>query len=136
MRQAFHLLGHPVPGERFESLHDASVQGAPPLLEEAPVGHLLGESVFEGIDLVGPGTGGIEELRRPEVGETQRTVGAVQPLNSSARSATVTETVRRRTACSSPLPGGLPGRRPSVRPSGQPARTSSTLNRTGRSSWS
>ena len=36
MRQAFHLLGDPVSGERFEGLDDAGMQDPPPLLKRLP----------------------------------------------------------------------------------------------------
>ena len=32
--QPFHLLGHPVPGERLQGLDDAGMQRPPPLLEQ------------------------------------------------------------------------------------------------------
>ena len=35
--------------ERFDGLDDAGVQRAPPLLEQAAVGHLVGERVLEGV---------------------------------------------------------------------------------------
>ena len=35
VRQAFDLLGHPLPGERFEGLDDAGMERPPPLLEQA-----------------------------------------------------------------------------------------------------
>ena len=49
MGQPFDLLGHPVPGERLQGLNDAGMQGPPPLLQEAPVGHLVRESMLEGV---------------------------------------------------------------------------------------
>ena len=51
--QAFDLLGHPLSGEGFEGLDDPRVQGAPPLLEETAVGHLVGEGVLEGVCALG-----------------------------------------------------------------------------------
>ena len=53
VRQAFDLLGHPVPDERFEGLDDAGMQHPPPLLEQAAVGHLMGQGVLEGVLVVG-----------------------------------------------------------------------------------
>jgi hypothetical protein len=46
--------------EYLQGLHDLVMQGAPVLLEQAPVGHLTGEGVLEGVDLVR------EELRLTE----------------------------------------------------------------------
>ena len=40
MGQAFHLLGHPVPGKRLQGRDDAGMQRSPPLLEQPAVGHL------------------------------------------------------------------------------------------------
>ena len=69
LSQAFDLLGHPVSGERLQGLDDAGMQRPPPLLQEAPVGHLVGEGMFKGIDMVGKELRLIEELCRLQVGE-------------------------------------------------------------------
>ena len=45
MSQAFDLLGHPVPSQRLKNLDDPGMQRPPPLLEQAAVGHLVGESI-------------------------------------------------------------------------------------------
>ena len=65
--QAFHLLGQLVPGERFESLDDASMQHPPPLLEQTAVGHLVREGVLEGVLALGKESSLIEKLGRLEV---------------------------------------------------------------------
>src|SRR5712691_2471055 len=48
-RQAFDLRGHLIPGERFEGRDDPGMERSPPLLEQTPVGHLMGEGVLEGV---------------------------------------------------------------------------------------
>ena len=53
MRQAFDLLGHPVPGERLEGLDNAGMQHPTPLLQETAVGHLVREGVLEGVLALG-----------------------------------------------------------------------------------
>ena len=72
-----HLLGQPVWRERFEGLDNVCVQDSPPLLEQAAVGHLVGEGVLEGILVVGKEPGLVEELGRLQVGEAamQRSLG-------------------------------------------------------------
>ena len=47
MRQAFHLIVQSLPGQRLQRRDDARVQPAPPLLEQAPIGHLMGEGMLE-----------------------------------------------------------------------------------------
>jgi len=60
--QALDLLGHPISSERLEGLDDAGMQRPPPLQQEAAVGHLVGESVLEGVLMVGKQPGFVEEL--------------------------------------------------------------------------
>ena len=62
--QAFDLLGHPVPGERLQGLDDAGMQRPPPLLQEAAVGHLVGEGVLEGVLVLGKEPRLVQELGR------------------------------------------------------------------------
>ena len=69
MRQAFDLLGHPLGRQRLESLDQARVQPPPPLLEQTPIGHFVGEGVLEGVFVVGKQAGLIQELGRLEVRE-------------------------------------------------------------------
>ena len=47
--QAFDLLAHPVPGRAFQHLDDAGMQRPPSLLQQAAIGHLLGEGMLEGV---------------------------------------------------------------------------------------
>ncbi len=62
MRQAFDLFGHPISSERLEGLDDAGMQRPPPLLEQTAVGDLVGESVLEGVFVIGKQPGFVEEL--------------------------------------------------------------------------
>ena len=63
--QALNLFGHPVSGELFQGLDDARMEHPPPLLQEATVGHLVGQGMFEGI--VEPGRDASRRgTRRPE----------------------------------------------------------------------
>ena len=77
VRQAFDLLGQPVPSERLEGLDDPGVQHPPPLLEEPAVGHLVREGVLEGVLALGKEARLVEELGRLEVCQTpmQRRLG-------------------------------------------------------------
>ena len=67
MRQAFDLLGHPVPGKRFQGLDDAGMQHPPPLLQETAVGHLVRQGVLEGVLALGKEARLVEKLGRLEV---------------------------------------------------------------------
>src|SRR5262245_65204560 len=51
--QVLDLLGQAVGTEMFESLHNAGMQRPPALVENAAVGHLVGEGVLEGIFSLG-----------------------------------------------------------------------------------
>ena len=62
VRQPFDLLGHPVPGERLQGLDDAGMEHPPPLLQQAAVGHLVGQGVLEGVFALGKEPGLVEEL--------------------------------------------------------------------------
>ena len=70
MGQPLNLLGPPVGRQRLEGLHDAGVQDAPPLLQQAAVGHFVGEGVLESVFELGEETHLVEELGRLEVHET------------------------------------------------------------------
>ena len=48
---------------------NSGVQGTPPLLQETPVGDLLGEGVLEGVCELGEETCLVEELGGLQVGE-------------------------------------------------------------------
>ncbi len=69
MGQAFDLLGQAVPGERLEGLDNAGMERPPPLLEEAPIGDLVGEGVLEGVFVLGKEARLVEELGRLEMRE-------------------------------------------------------------------
>jgi hypothetical protein len=45
----FDLFGQPVRIQRLESLDDERMEPSPPLLKPAPVGHLMGKSMLEGV---------------------------------------------------------------------------------------
>jgi hypothetical protein len=47
--QPFDLAGQALGMERLEGLHNLGVQAAPPVLEQAAVGHLSGEGMLEGV---------------------------------------------------------------------------------------
>jgi hypothetical protein len=65
----FDLLGQPVSGECFERLHDAGMEGAPPFLKQAAVGHLVRQGVFEGVFPLRKQAGLIEQLGGLQVGQ-------------------------------------------------------------------
>jgi hypothetical protein len=64
-------LGHLVPNEHLQGLDDADMEYPPPLLEEAAVGHLLGEGVLEGVDELGKQTRLVQKLGILEIREPQ-----------------------------------------------------------------
>jgi hypothetical protein len=65
--QAFDLFGYPVPSERLEGLDDAGMEQSPPLLQQAAVGHLMGQGVLEGIGVFREEARFVEELAGLEV---------------------------------------------------------------------
>jgi hypothetical protein len=69
--QAFDFLGHLIPDERLQGLYDADMEYPPPLLEEAAVGHLLGEGVLESVDQLGKQTRLVQKLGILEMHEPQ-----------------------------------------------------------------
>ena len=70
--QPLDLLGEALGREPLDGLDDAGVQGAPPLLEQALVGHLVGERVLERVLEVGEEARLVEELGGLEVREPAR----------------------------------------------------------------
>ena len=64
VRQAFDLLSPPLGRQRLKGLDNARVQEAPPLQQEAVVGHLVREGMLEGIDPLGDKARLVEELGR------------------------------------------------------------------------
>ena len=65
--QSFYLLRAPVPREPLQGLDNACVQPPPPLLQQAPVGHLMGQGMLEGIVPLGEEARLVEELGRLEM---------------------------------------------------------------------
>ena len=51
MRQAFDLLRHAVSG--FKGLDNTGMQRLPPLLQQAAVGHFVGQGMLEGVLALG-----------------------------------------------------------------------------------
>ena len=60
--EAVDLLGQSVGIQPLHRIHDARVERASPLLEEAPVGHLVGEGMLERVLEVGEEPRLVEEL--------------------------------------------------------------------------
>ena len=69
VRQPLDLLGQTIRIECLDRLHDPGMERAPPLLEQAAVGDLVGERVLEGVFEVGEQARLVEELRRLKLGE-------------------------------------------------------------------
>jgi hypothetical protein len=69
VREAFDVFAAPRGIERFQRLHDARVEAAPPLVREIPVGDLLSEGMLEGVLDVGKEASLIEELSDLQVSE-------------------------------------------------------------------
>jgi hypothetical protein len=65
--QAFNLLGHLLPGARFQGLDNPGMQRPSLLLEEAPICYLLDERMLEGVGPLGHKPRLVEQLRRLEV---------------------------------------------------------------------
>ena len=72
MRQLFHLLGHPLPGERLQGLDDAGMQHSTPLQQETAIGHVVGEGMLEGEGVLGERPRLIEKLGRLQAGQAMR----------------------------------------------------------------
>ncbi len=70
MGEPVDLFAQPVRSERLDGLHNMRVQGAPLILDETAIGHLMGESVFEGVRALGMELRLIQKLGSLEVGET------------------------------------------------------------------
>src|SRR6266571_1253995 len=70
-------FGQAVRSETFEGFHNANVEYAPSLLEQAVVGDLMGEGVLEGIGMVGEEPRLVQELGGLEVrqGAVDRRLG-------------------------------------------------------------
>src|SRR5207244_9290194 len=60
-------FGQAVRSETFEGFHNANVEHAPSLLEQAVVGYLMGEGVLEGVSMVGEEPRLVQELGGLEV---------------------------------------------------------------------
>ena len=77
MGQALDVLGEPLGIEALDGRDGPSVEGTPPILKEAPVGHLVGQRVLESVLGVGKETRLVEKLGRLEPGEAigQRVCG-------------------------------------------------------------
>jgi hypothetical protein len=77
--QPFHLFNQPVGREPFDGLDDACVQRPPPLLEEAVVGHFVGEGVLEGIGMLREEARFVEEFSGLKLPQTpvQRLLGRI-----------------------------------------------------------
>ena len=67
--QALDLFGQPFGIERLDGLHDPGMECAPVVVEDAPVGDLVGEGVLERVFEVRGDARLIQELGRLEVGE-------------------------------------------------------------------
>ena len=67
------VLGQPVGIEPLDGLHDPAMEGAPPVLEQTAIGHVVGQGMLEGVLEVGENAGLVEELRG-----LQATDGGVQ----------------------------------------------------------
>jgi hypothetical protein len=75
--QPFHLFDQPIGIESFDGLHNSSMESTSPPLQETSIGHLMGQSMLEGVFLLGKEPCLVEELGRLEVRETamQRRLG-------------------------------------------------------------
>ena len=67
--QPVDLLDQPVGVELFDGLDDPRMENAPPLLQEAPIGNLVGEGVLEGVFEIREQAYLVEKLGGLKVGE-------------------------------------------------------------------
>jgi hypothetical protein len=63
MREGLHLLGQTVGMQEPDRLHERGMQGTPALLEDAPVGDLVGQRVLERVLEIREEVGLVQELR-------------------------------------------------------------------------
>ena len=70
MRQTFDVLVETVAVERLDRPDNPGVEGAPTLLQEAAVGHLVGERVLERVGRIREHPRLVQELGGLEPGET------------------------------------------------------------------
>ena len=49
VRQSFDVLAQPIRVEALDRVHDLAVEIAPPVLEETAVGHVVSQSMLEGV---------------------------------------------------------------------------------------
>jgi hypothetical protein len=77
VRQRLELLCQTVGMERLDRVDDPGVEGPAPLVEQAPVGHVVDERVLEGVLEIREQARLVEELTREKVGEAgaQRLLG-------------------------------------------------------------
>ena len=61
--QPFDVLGQPVGIEPLDGLHDLAMEGAPPVLEQTAIGHVVGQGMLEGVLKVREDAGLVQELR-------------------------------------------------------------------------
>ncbi|HEX9408362.1 MAG TPA: hypothetical protein VGA23_01790 [Methylomirabilota bacterium] len=69
LREPLHLLGEAVSVQALHGFRDSGVEVAAPVVEEAPIGHLMRKRVLEGEFQVGKEARLIEELGRLEVAQ-------------------------------------------------------------------
>ena len=69
MREHLDDLAQPVGMQPLDRLHDGGVKGAPPILQQAAISHVVGERVLERVLEIGEQTRFVEELRRLQLGE-------------------------------------------------------------------
>jgi hypothetical protein len=67
--QPVDLLGQATGIESLDSLDDAGVEHATSLLEQLPIGHLVGEGVLEGVGMFGEQARLIQKLGGLQVGQ-------------------------------------------------------------------
>jgi hypothetical protein len=67
--ETFDVFAAPLGKERFQRLHDPSVEETPPLVREILIGDPLGEGMLEGVFDLGKEAGLIEELSGLQVSE-------------------------------------------------------------------
>ena len=68
--QPFDLVGEAIGIEPFDGLDNARVQRPSPLLEQAAIGHLMGEGMLKGVLPLGEQARLIEELSSLELSQT------------------------------------------------------------------
>jgi hypothetical protein len=69
VRQPIDLFGQTIRIVLLQGCNDLCMQGSPPLMQQATIGNLVGQRMFEGVDLFRVETGLVEKLGSLQMGQ-------------------------------------------------------------------